>query len=93
MQIIIHHPTMFLCIITISLLVMANAKNLAERERMGPQVGGAAWTTPQPEQFDPRNGGGNTETRNPPPPILMGRHEHDHSCGGDGMHHQYPWYV
>jgi hypothetical protein len=74
------------------LLVMVNARPiLAEKERMGPEVGGAPYD--REKQFDPRNGG-NTDNRIPPP-TLMGREEHqqDHSCGGDNMHHQYPWYV
>jgi hypothetical protein len=75
-----------------SLLVMVNAKPVtAEKERMGPEVGGGP--EDRENEIDPRDGG-DTDTRNPPP-TLMGRDEHqqDHSCGGDSMHHQYPWYV
>jgi hypothetical protein len=75
------------------LLVMAHATPvLAEKERMGSEVGGVSGD--REKAIDPRNGG-YTETRNPPPPSLIGRDEHqqDHSCGGDSMHHQFPWYV
>jgi hypothetical protein len=60
---------------------------------MGPDVGGAG--EGYPVKFDPRNGGA-TENRNPPPsdaPLVFDGRDHDPSCGGDSMHHQFPWYV
>lgn len=70
-----------------ALFVVARAAPiLAEKERMGPDVGGAG-----DQMFDPRNSGA-TETRQPPI-VVSGREEPGDSCGGDSMHHQYPWYV
>lgn len=74
------------------MLVAAQAAPVsAEKERMGPEVGGAAGTSDMEQSYDPRNGGA-TDTRNPSL-IVTGRDEPNESCGGDSMHHQYPWYV
>ncbi|KAG7356650.1 hypothetical protein IV203_001336 [Nitzschia inconspicua] len=70
-----------------AVLVMALASPVsAEKERIGPQVGGSQHGEDEP--LDSRNGGA-TDTRDALI-IPTGRQEPDPWCGGDSIHHQNP---
>ena len=61
---------------------------VSAKDRLGPDVRAAPEANQ--ERLSARNNGP-TEHRNPPLEIA-GRDDNT-SCGGDSMHHQFPWYV